>query len=108
MKEKKKKKEIIHTPDSLGSSDLNAALDSIIIELLKKHPKGLCQNEIREIVKKNSELGKKDYRTRIGTRLEYLSAFGQRTGLFEIRSEINKEKKRYFDISTKCLMPKYS
>ena len=77
-----------HTSGSLEASVLNAALDSVIIELLKRYPQGLCPNEIREKVKEYPELGGKDYRTRIGTRLEYLTAFGHRSGLFEIRSKL--------------------
>ena len=77
-----------HTSGSPEASVLNAALDSIIIELLKRYPQGLCPNEIREKVKEYPELGGKDYRTRIGTRLEYLAAFGRRSGLFEIRSKL--------------------
>lgn len=82
----------IHTTNSPVPSDLNALLDCIIIELLKKYPQGLCPNEIREILKEYPELGGKDYRTRIGTRLDYLTAFGQRSGLFEIRSKLENKQ----------------
>ena len=82
----------IHTTSSPVPSDLNALLDCIIIELLKKYPQGLCPNEIREIIKEYPELGGKDYRTRIGTRLDYLTAFGQRSGLFEIRSKLENKQ----------------
>lgn len=81
----------IHTTDSLGSSELNALLDCIIIELLKEHPDGLCRKEINDKVQEQPELKKKSYRTRIDTRLDYLTAFGHRSGLFEIRSNLEGE-----------------
>ena len=47
-----------HTSGSPEASVLNAALDSVIIELLKRYPQGLCPNEIREKVKDVSKIKK--------------------------------------------------
>lgn len=81
-----------HKPNSMTSSDLDAALDNIIIKLLKENPEGLSVNRIRVKVKNEyPELGDKDYRTRIITRLAYLSSFGKRSGLFELRSKLEGE-----------------
>lgn len=103
----------LQNTDSLPNPELNALLDCIIIDLLKKNPEGLCRKEINDRLEEYQELKKRNYRTRIDTRLEYLIALGKRSGLFEIRSKleekkIQKGKKRCFSISTRCLMPKYS
>ena len=55
-------------------------------------------------------------RTRIGTHLRYLMAFGEQTGLFEIRSRLDDdmddksdtEGKKHFTISEKYPMQKFS
>lgn len=91
MSDKLPEKERETTANSPASSNLNALLDSIIIESLKKHPEGLCRKEINDIVRSCREIEKKNYRTRINTRLEYLSAFGHISGLFEIRSKLEDE-----------------
>ena len=91
MKDKSTKKRGEAAAGSPASANLNALLDSIIIELLKKNPDGLSRNKINDKLKEYSELEKKSYRTRINTRLEYLSAFGHISGLFEIRSKLEDE-----------------
>lgn len=91
MNDKSPKNKRAATTNSRVSSDLNALLDCIIIELLKKNPDGLSRNKINDKLQEYSELEKKSYRTRIDTRLEYLSAFGRRSGLFEIRSKLEGE-----------------
>ena len=91
MNDKSPEKERAITTNSPVPLDLNALLDCIIIELLKEHPDGLCRNEINDMVKKHPELEKRSYRTRIDTRLDYLTAFGHRSGLFEIRSNLDGE-----------------
>ena len=105
MNDKSPKNKRAATTNSRVSSDLNALLDCIIIELLKKNPDGLSRNKINDKLQEYSELEKKSYRTRIDTRLEYLTAFGHRSGLFEIRSnhegesdtEGKKEVFQYFN-----------
>ena len=91
MNDESPEKEREITTNSPVPSDLNALLDSIIIELLKEHPDGLCRNEINLMVSSHPELEKRSYRTRIDTRLEYLTAFGHRSGLFELRSKLESE-----------------
>lgn len=96
------------TPSKIDSAVLNATLDHLIIELLKKNPTGLCSNEIKRKLEGHPDLDPEiDYRTRINTRLNYLVQLGDRTGLFKLKCEVKNENSNEADDAKKEKIYKY-
>ena len=102
-KEKKSKPYLLE-----NNNVINARMDHAIIEALKKKKSGLCINELNNVVIKEPDMEEANWRKRIKSRLEYLREFGDRTGLFDIRSKNEYEENKQGQKEVFCYSAKIS
>ena len=72
-----------------------AQMDNDILDILQENAKGVSVYKIQTLLHDkhpNLYLSDRNYRTRIKTRLQYLKAFGEKTGLFEIKTKLKDEE----------------
>ena len=79
----------------MSECEFDAHMDNDIIDILKTYREGLSIHKIQTLLQREKPSLYHDghnYRHKIGTRLRYLKAFGEKTGLFEIKTKLNDEE----------------
>ena len=79
----------------MSECEVDAQMDNDIIDILKTYKEGLSIHKIQTLFQREKPSlyhNGHNYRYKIGTRLRYLKAFGEKTGLFEITTDIEDEK----------------
>ena len=75
----------------MSECEFDAHMDNDILDILQTNPEGVSVNRIQTLLcNKNSNLypSGHNYRPKITTRLQYLKIFGEKTGLFEIKTNL--------------------